>query len=187
MIDTKTKILDVAEDLIQHVGINAMSYKDISEAVGIRKASIHHHFPKKEDLVNAILERCLTLHSIMYQEIVQSDGTAPEKLRRIAAIYENGLKNDKICLLGSISNSCTTLQKTTSHFLEKNIQTTVSIFSTIFVQGQEEGSLRKENNALDAASAYFSFLLGTQTLSRSHGGEEGFHRATEVFISAISK
>jgi TetR/AcrR family transcriptional repressor of nem operon len=35
-----------------------MSYKHISEAVGIRKASVHHHLPKKENLVDELLERC---------------------------------------------------------------------------------------------------------------------------------
>src|SRR5689334_9607965 len=43
--DTKTAIMDAAQELIQRGGANAMSYQDISEAVGIRKASIHHHFP----------------------------------------------------------------------------------------------------------------------------------------------
>lgn len=52
MNDTRDKILDVADDLVQRVGLNAMSYTHISDAVGIRKASIHHHFPRKEDLVN---------------------------------------------------------------------------------------------------------------------------------------
>lgn len=46
-VDTKTQILDVAQDLIQRLGVNGMSYQDISEVVGIRKASIHTHFPKK--------------------------------------------------------------------------------------------------------------------------------------------
>ncbi len=39
--DTKLKILDTAQELIQKLGVNAMSYADISTAVGIRKASIH--------------------------------------------------------------------------------------------------------------------------------------------------
>ena len=58
MNDTRTRILDVAEELIQRVGLNAMSYKHISDVVGIRKASIHHHFPKKENLVDELLNRC---------------------------------------------------------------------------------------------------------------------------------
>jgi TetR/AcrR family transcriptional regulator, transcriptional repressor for nem operon len=39
--DTRTLILDAAQDLIQRLGANAVSYQHLSEAVGIRKASIH--------------------------------------------------------------------------------------------------------------------------------------------------
>ena len=71
MSETRTKILDVADDLVQRIGLNAMSYKHISDAVGIRKASIHHHFSKKEDLVNALLERCAISYGDRYQQIVE--------------------------------------------------------------------------------------------------------------------
>jgi TetR/AcrR family transcriptional regulator, transcriptional repressor for nem operon len=55
--DTKTPIMDAAQELIQRVGANAMSYQQISDTVGIRKASIHYYFPAKEDLIQALLER----------------------------------------------------------------------------------------------------------------------------------
>ena len=74
MNDTRNKILDVADDLVQRVGLNAMSYKHISEAVGIRKASIHHHFPKKEDLVDELLKRCEFSYGDRYREIADGEG-----------------------------------------------------------------------------------------------------------------
>src|SRR5262245_64393090 len=55
--DTRTLILDAAQDLIQRLGANAVSYQHLSEAVGIRKASIHYHFPTKQDLLEALIER----------------------------------------------------------------------------------------------------------------------------------
>ena len=88
MSDTREKILDVAEEFVQTVGLNAMSYKHISDAVGIRKASIHHHFPKKENLVDELLSRCNTSYGDDYRRIVEGEGSAPEKLRRIAAVFE---------------------------------------------------------------------------------------------------
>jgi TetR/AcrR family transcriptional repressor of nem operon len=71
MSNTRIKILDVADDLVQRVGLNAMSYKHISDAVGIRKASIHHHFPKKENLVDQLLERCAISYGDRYKQIVK--------------------------------------------------------------------------------------------------------------------
>ncbi|WP_456792659.1 TetR/AcrR family transcriptional regulator [Bradyrhizobium sp. USDA 4506] len=57
MISTSEKILDVAQPLIVAGGYNGFSYADISDAIGIRKASIHHHFPTKAELVSALVDR----------------------------------------------------------------------------------------------------------------------------------
>jgi TetR/AcrR family transcriptional repressor of nem operon len=187
MNDTRTKILDVADDLVQRVGLNAMSYKDISEAVGIRKASIHHHFPKKENLVDELLERCAVSYGDRYQHIVDGHEQASGKLRKLAAVFEDGLSNKKLCLIGSISTNRNTLEDCSCHILQSTIKNTVSIFADVFKQGRQEGSLTLTGTDEDTAFAFFSLLVGTQTIARSHGGLQLFHQATEVFISGIEK
>lgn len=57
MTSTSERILDVTQSLIVAGGFNAFSYADISVAIGIRKASIHHHFPTKAELVSALVDR----------------------------------------------------------------------------------------------------------------------------------
>jgi TetR/AcrR family transcriptional repressor of nem operon len=54
---TADDILACARSLIVTGGYNGFSYADIAEAVGIRKASIHHHFPGKVDLVKTLVVR----------------------------------------------------------------------------------------------------------------------------------
>ena len=46
-----------AQSLLATRGYNGFSYADISEAVRISKASIHHHFPSKAELVQTVLRR----------------------------------------------------------------------------------------------------------------------------------
>lgn len=58
-VDTKSALLAEAETLVRTVGYTAFSYADLSERVGIRKASIHHHFPTKEALGNALIDSYL--------------------------------------------------------------------------------------------------------------------------------
>jgi TetR/AcrR family transcriptional repressor of nem operon len=53
--ETANRILKVAETLMIERGYSAFSYADISEAVGIRKPSIHHHFPTKAALAVEVL------------------------------------------------------------------------------------------------------------------------------------
>ena len=55
--DTAERIMNVAHQLLGERGFSGFSYADIAEAVQIRKASIHHHFPTKTALVVAVLER----------------------------------------------------------------------------------------------------------------------------------
>lgn len=55
--DTADRILDAAEDLIQRRGFNAFSFQDVAERVGVRKASLHYHFPCKTELGVAVLRR----------------------------------------------------------------------------------------------------------------------------------
>ncbi len=53
---TAERILKAANALMVERGYSAFSYADISQAVDIRKASIHHHFPTKADLAAAVLK-----------------------------------------------------------------------------------------------------------------------------------
>ena len=53
--ETAERILKAAEALMIERGYSAFSYADISESVGIKKPSIHHHFPTKAGLAAAVL------------------------------------------------------------------------------------------------------------------------------------
>ncbi len=182
MNDTKNQILDAAEDLIQRGGINAMSYKHISEVVGIRKASIHHHFPKKKDMVNALLSRCGDSYGLRYLTIVETRKKAPGKLRQLAGVFAEGLNTDKLCLVGMISSDRNTLESTSCEILEKTLQSTIECFSIAFTQGRTEGSLVFSGTDEGAAYAFFSFLVGAQIAARVKGGESAFKASTETII-----
>lgn len=184
MNDTRDKILGVAEDLIQRFGHNAMSYKPISEAIGIRTASIHYHFPKKENMIDELLRRCQVSYGGNYQNIVEGAGSAPEKLRKLADVYAEGLRNQKLCLVGTISSDLNTLPRSSRNILAKTIRSTVDIFAVAFKQGREQGTLSFKGAVEDTAYAYFTFLLGAQIAARAYGGIEYFRLATEAMISS---
>ena len=101
----REEILDSAQELIQKKGINGMSYADISKKVNIKKASIHHHFPTKEDLVNCLVERYYTQFKTHVNEILCSSLKPKTKLQRFMRLFENTLiegKSDKACLCGCL-------------------------------------------------------------------------------------
>ena len=44
MADTRDKLMDLAEELLQTVGYNAFSFHDLADRIGIKTASIHYYF-----------------------------------------------------------------------------------------------------------------------------------------------
>lgn len=59
MIERSPKAREImanTRQLLTVGGYKSFSYADLAERVGIRKASIHHHFPSKEDLVHAVVQ-----------------------------------------------------------------------------------------------------------------------------------
>ncbi|MFK8052155.1 MAG: TetR/AcrR family transcriptional regulator [Woeseiaceae bacterium] len=55
--DTRKLLLDTAEALFAERGFFGVSVRDITEAAGVRNASINYHFDTKENLFMAVIER----------------------------------------------------------------------------------------------------------------------------------
>ncbi|PHS36360.1 MAG: TetR family transcriptional regulator [Robiginitomaculum sp.] len=56
-MDSATQILEIAERRMRQGGYNTVSYRDIAAEIGIKSASLHYHFPKKENLGVALVRR----------------------------------------------------------------------------------------------------------------------------------
>lgn len=57
---TATRILDAAEALFAERGFAGVSVREIAGRVGLNQASIYNHFPSKQALYEAVLERGFT-------------------------------------------------------------------------------------------------------------------------------
>ncbi len=57
--DTKTRILDAAEDIFIDLGFEAMSLRQITSRADVNLAAVNYHFGSKEALIHAMLARRL--------------------------------------------------------------------------------------------------------------------------------
>ena len=55
--ETKTKILDAAEDLFADRGIDGVSIRSIISLAGVNLGAIHYHFGSKESLIKEVFHR----------------------------------------------------------------------------------------------------------------------------------
>jgi AcrR family transcriptional regulator len=54
---SRTLILDSALKLFSHKGYGATSVRDIAEEAGLSKGNVYHHFPDKETIFRALIDR----------------------------------------------------------------------------------------------------------------------------------
>ncbi len=94
-LDTRSTLIDVATSQVRRQGYSAFSYADLADAVGIRKPSIHHHFPTKEDLGVAIVAAYTERFSGELDRIDAETGKVLERLRAYARLYREGLESGK--------------------------------------------------------------------------------------------
>ena len=175
--DTKSKILDVAQDLIQRQGVNAMSYHHISQAVGIRKASIHYHFPGKEDLLIEVLKRYQIGFTRIVDQIVDSDLSPSTKLRRYMELFEATLqegKHDKACLCGMLGAELTTIGSASASLVKKFYIENEEKLIAILKQGVKQGTFKFPGDVKSTAKLIFSFLEGGLLIVRAQGNLKQF-------------
>lgn len=186
--DTKTLILDVAQDLIQRLGVNGMSYRDISEAVGIRKASVHTHFPKKDDLLAALLDRYTDRFLRMADSILASSDSPEIKLRRYCGLFAATLSSgsqDKACLCAMLGAELATLNHPLVELVRSFFQANQDRLTTLLKEGDQDGSFRFTGDPQAMAALIFGLLEGGMLVARAHGGAAQFHQVIEQLIQLV--
>lgn len=117
--NTYNQILDEAIRLLKEKGAQGFSYQDLSEAVGIKKASIHYHFPHKEDLLLAIIStQYLNIESYLR---LGSSLNPKEKVKYLALLYRKVLEENTnyICPCGMLAAEWSTLTEKIKEALQR--------------------------------------------------------------------
>ena len=84
---TASRILDVAERLVQVRGFNGFSYADIAAELQITKAALHYHFASKADLGEALIARYADRFMAALASLDTAGGTGHAKLDAYAGLY----------------------------------------------------------------------------------------------------
>ncbi|MEM6506403.1 MAG: TetR/AcrR family transcriptional regulator [Planctomycetota bacterium] len=179
------RILDAAEKMVQERGLSAVSFQQLADAVGLSKPSVFHHYPNKEALASALVSRCQTKYGREYGEVIDAQTDAPDKLRKIAKIFEQGLIDDRLCLLNSLGQSVATLTPAVQDDLRLSVSQSIDRYARVFEQGIREGTLKFDGSAEDAAAGFLALVEGLQVLSRAKRDFKLFKRATDSYINSI--
>ncbi|QMU59374.1 MAG: TetR family transcriptional regulator [Boseongicola sp.] len=176
MPDTRTQILDIAERAIRQRGYHAFSFRDISDDLGIKSASIHYHFRHKQDLGHAVVDRYAT-------RIAENLGPAgqldwPASLQAFCQVYQDALETSGVqCLCGMLAAESTGLPDNVSsrvaQFYENNIEWLMAAMPAS-IQDKRATALRIQSQ-----------LQGAMTVSVSMGDRSILDGISKQLISSL--
>lgn len=179
--DTKTALLDSAENAARSRGFDGFSYADLAEDVGIRKASIHHHFATKAALSVALMKRYSAELETACKDIDVQHPTAAARLTALIAYYRTALQGGKsLCLCVSFSTSRESLPAEVLSEISQFRDMMLSWIEDVFVLAQSDGTITAVGNPQLEAAATLPLLEGAQLASRAEEDLELFDTATRL-------
>ena len=184
--DTASKILDVAERLVQTRGFNGFSYADIAERLHITKAALHHHFPTKAQLGEALIARYATRFMAELASVDTRDIGDREKLEAYARLYADVLRAKRMCLCGMLAAEYTTLPEGMRRAVRLFFDENEHWLERVLEEGRRDGSLTFEGPARDVARMIVSSLEGAMLVSRPFGDVERFESTAEELLATLS-
>ncbi len=185
-VDTASRILDIAERLVQRRGFNGFSYADVAAELNISKASLHYHFPGKAELGGAVVERYAARFADALKEIDRGGGDAPAKLDAYARIYAKVLRERRMCLCGMLAADYDTLPKPMRAAVLRFFDDNEVWLASVLEQGQQEGTLSTGGSASEAAQAIVGGLEGALLVARPYGDVARFETAAARLLTGFA-
>ncbi|MCY6379789.1 TetR/AcrR family transcriptional regulator [Hoeflea prorocentri] len=186
--DTRTALMDAAEQAVRARGHDGFSYADLSEAIGIRKASIHYHFPAKSDLLTAIMERYRDRMSAHLADIDRAHDSASERLAAYLDVYRVALQNcTTTCLCVAFCVGQDGLSDETRTEIGRFRAMVTDWLEATFRLGAEDKSVHSPSVPDEEAAALYSLAEGAQIAARFEGKMARFDAAIAQFMRRLEK
>lgn len=157
---TRDTLLDTAEALVRRRGYSATSYADLAAEVGIRKASIHHHFPAKADLGAALVDRYIARFDAQTAAIALRHRKLRPCIRAYGEIYERSLRDGQFCLCGMMASEAHVLPEPVRKRVENFFARQLGWLADRFADAKKRGELPASAAAKDMAEAVLGALQG---------------------------
>lgn len=180
-------ILDCAQTLIMKGGYNGFSYADIAEVVGIRKASIHHHFPSKSDLVCALISRYRTDAREGFEQLEAVTSDPHEQLRLYLGYWEKCLLDGTapICICALLAGELPVLPTEIATEVRLHFEALSNFLTGILERGADSGALHLANTPSAEAEAFMATVHGGMLSARVGNDPKLFGTITAALLARL--
>jgi len=149
--DRQTEIMEAALEIINTLGIQGLTIKNISKKVGISEPAIYRHFESKTDILIGILSNFKDMAEMLSEMMNNDKATAPEKINflfsRMLELFTETPSMVSVIFSEEIFKNEEVLKAKIIDIVNLHTQTIEGIIST----GQQENSIRTDIDAKNLA------------------------------------
>ncbi|TAA26731.1 TetR/AcrR family transcriptional regulator [Pseudoxanthomonas winnipegensis] len=179
--NAREAILLAARDMAQAHGYSGLSYRELAAAVGIRAASIYHHFESKAELGAAVARRYWEDAAANLEAIDVEHKDPRDRLLHYPETFRGSLLNEnRLCLASFMSAESLDLpelvMKEVRAFADVNI---AWLANTLVQAGVVDVHVSQAR-----ASAIFAAIAGAQLLARSRSDLDLFDGLIQTYRQA---
>jgi TetR/AcrR family transcriptional repressor of nem operon len=184
---TAESILNCARSSIIAGGYHGFSYADIATVVGIRKASIHHHFPTKVDLVRTLVKVYREEAEAGIADIERDVQDPIDQLRTYTRFWESciGDPETSYCLCALLATQIPVLPDEIVFELRAYFRALSAWLTSVLERGARQGNITLNDSAHSEAEALMATVHGAMLSARAYGDPHVFAAITRPAIDRL--
>ncbi|WP_082077118.1 TetR/AcrR family transcriptional regulator [Bradyrhizobium sp. LTSPM299] len=180
-LSSKEAILAAARRTAQAHGYSGLNFRDLADQVGIKAASIYHHFPSKADLGAAVARRYWEDTAAELESMLAETSDPFRCLQQYPGIFRKSLEADnRMCLCSFMAAEYDDLpeevKKEVQAFADVNVAWLGKVLSAAAVVNSGESE--------QWARAIFAAVAGAQLMARSRSDISLFDSLIENYRAA---
>lgn len=170
-------------------GYSGFSYADIAEAIDIKKASIHHHFPAKTDLVIAVLNEWRNAFDADVASHEASGANAVAQLRAYIGHWERCIADDTapFCVAGMLGAELPSLPEEVAQVVKTFFDNLTSWIEQVLESGVKSDLIKLDSSVRTEAATLVSLVYGAMLAARAYGNVALFKDVTEGAVERLVK
>ena len=184
---TRDRILDEAQRLVQQRGFSSVAYRDISTVLGIRNASVHHHFPSKTDLGTAMVKRYRTQIETLLVHLSDTVSSPLDRLHQYLLAYQGVIHADgRICLCTQLLAEDCVLPPAIQQEVEAFFTFSEAWLTRTLDEGRQQGELQFVDSPSDVAQTLLATVEGAMLMARAARNPQRFQHLTQRALTAFT-
>jgi TetR/AcrR family transcriptional regulator, transcriptional repressor for nem operon len=185
---TADDILACTRSLLIAGGYHGFSYADVADVVGIRKPSIHHHFPSKVDLVRTLLVRYREEARAGIAHLERNVSDPVELLRSYTVYWEACITNASapFCVCALLASELPVLPEEVAIEVRAHFRWLSNWLASVLERGSQQGRLQLMTTPQVEAETFMATVHGAMLSARAYGDPKTFGTILHPLLDRLS-